>query len=259
LRARRSRSGNVGAGVIKMQEASSSESEQSSTYGEVGATEASSAPSETTPLGQTRVLVVEERPLVRIGVAGLLRAAGIDVVGEVPGPQAARTAARDVHPNVILMSLHVSGMASAEAVRLVVSGSLGARVVVLARPADGQLLCALAAGACGALVDDAPAHEIVAGVRAAAEGDSVFSPSIARRLMRQLRLLGDVPVPLLTARELEVLELLARGWDNARIAAALYLSLGTGKHHISSILTKLEVDNRIQAAVRAVQLGLIGR
>jgi DNA-binding NarL/FixJ family response regulator len=157
------------------------------------------------------------------------------------------------------MSLKVTGMAGADAVRLMAGESLGARVIVLAAPDDSQLLGALAAGAFGALVEDAPAHEIVAAIRAAAEGDSVFSPPIARGVMRHLRLVGGGRPPHLTARELEVLDLLARGWDNAQIAAALYLSLGTVKHHISSILTKLDVENRIQAAVRAVQLGLIGR
>jgi DNA-binding NarL/FixJ family response regulator len=210
-------------------------------------------------VGETRVLVVDERPLVRIGVSGLLRGAGIDVVGEVSGPQAAATTARDVHADVILMNLKVTGMTGADAVRLVAGAALGSRVVLLAAPDDPELMGALAAGACGALVEDPPTHEVVAAMRAAAAGDSVFSPPIARGLMRRLRLLGDVDLPHLTARELDVLELLARGWDNARIGAALGVSRGTVKHHISSILSKLDVENRIQAAVRAVQQGLIGR
>jgi DNA-binding NarL/FixJ family response regulator len=201
---------------------------------------------------------VDERPLVRIGVSGLLRGAGIDVVGEVPGPQAA-VAARAMQPDVVLMHLRSTEMAGADAVRLVAGELRGVHVIVLAAVDDSDLLGALAAGACGALVEDAPSQEIVAAIRAAAEGDAVFSPPIARALMRDLRLLGDVRLPELTARELEVLELLARGWDNTRIAEALYLSVGTVKHHISSILVKLDVDNRLQAAVRAVQQGLGGR
>jgi len=207
------------------------------------------------------VLVVDERPLVRTGVSGLVRGAGIDVVGEAPGPLAAVTAvtaAGDLHPDVILMHLKSPGMPAADAVRLVIREAPGAKIVVVTAPSDPELLGALAAGAWGALVDEAPADEIVAAIRAAAEGDAVFSPAIATALMRRLRLLGDARVPELSGRELEVLELVARGWENARIAETLYLSIGTVKHHISSILAKLDAENRTQAAVRAVQYGLIG-
>jgi DNA-binding NarL/FixJ family response regulator len=232
------------------------------TDGDVGPSEGVSARSQTarsqtSPLAATRVLVIDERPLMRSGVGGLLRRAGIDVVGEVSGPHAAVTAAQDAHPDVLLLNLKASGMGGADAVRVL--ASMAAPVVLLADPDDIELLGALAAGACGALVEEAPTHEIAAALRAAAHGDSVFSPAIARALMRRLRLLGDVRPPQLTPREQDVLELLARGWDNARIAATLYLSIGTVKHHISSILIKLHVENRIQAAVRAVQHGLIGR
>jgi DNA-binding NarL/FixJ family response regulator len=244
-------------GVVTTQEPSFGESERYLRDGDAGRTDARHARSEMIARERTRVLVVDERPLIRTGVAGLLRGAGIEVVGEFPGPQAAVIAARVGHADVVLMNLQVSEMAGADAVRLLASS--GANVVVLAAPDDTELLGALAAGASGALVEDAPAHEIVAAMRAAAKGDSVFSPAIASAVVRRLRLLGDVRLPELTAREVEVLELLARGWDNARIAAALCLSVGTVKHHISSILTKLDVDNRIQAAVRAVQQGLIGR
>jgi DNA-binding NarL/FixJ family response regulator len=245
--------------VVTTQEPSYGESDWPLTDGRIRQTEAVSGRSETTAPRQTRVIVVDERPLVRIGVSGLLRGAGIDVVGEVPGPQAAVMTARAMQPDVVLMHLGSTGMTGADGVRLVAGELRGVHVIVLAAVDDSDLLGALAAGACGALVEDAPSQEIVAAIHTAAEGDAVFSPPIARALMRQLRLLGDVRLPQLTARELEVLELLARGWDNTRIAEALYLSVGTVKHHISSILAKLDVDNRIQAAVRAVQQGLVGR
>ena len=202
--------------------------------------------------------MVDERPIVRIGVSGLVRSAGLDVVGEAPGPLAAIATAGDLDPDVILMHLGAPGMAAADAVRLLTREAAGAKVIVVTAPSDPELLGALAAGASGALVDEAPADEIVAAIRAAAAGDAVFSPAIATALMRRLRLLGDSRVPELSARELEVLALVARGWDNARIAETLYLSTGTVKHHISSILVKLDVENRTQAAVRAVQHGLIG-
>ena len=181
------------------------------------------------------------------------------MVGEAPGPAAAITTARALDPDVILMHLGAPGMAAADAVRLLAREVAGANVIVVTVPSDAELLGVLAAGASGALVDEAPADEIVAAIRAAAAGDAVFSPAIATALMRRLRLLGDGRVPELSARELEVLALVARGWDNARIAGALHLSTGTVKHHISSILRKLDVENRTQAAVRAVQHGLIER
>jgi DNA-binding NarL/FixJ family response regulator len=187
--------------------------------------------------GRPRVLVVDERPIVRIGVSGLVRNAGIDVVGEAAGSLAAITTAGDLDPDVILMHLESPGMAAGDVVRLLTRAAAGATVIVVTAPSDPGLLGALAA---------------------AAAGDAVFSPAIATALMRRLRLLGDRRMPELSARELEVLALVARGWDNARIAETLYLSTGTVKHHISSILVKLDVENRTQAAVRAVQHGLIG-
>lgn len=210
-------------------------------------------------LRRTRVLVVDERPLVRMGVNDLLRCEGIDVVGDVSDARAAVTTASDLGTVVVLMHLAVTGRNGAEAVRLLAGERLGARVIVVASANHSELLGALAAGACGAVVEDAPVEEMVAAILAADRGEAFFSPPIARALMRRLRLLGDARPPELTARELQVLELLARGWGNARIAEALCLSVGTVKHHISSILAKLNVDNRIQAAVRAVHHGLIGR
>jgi DNA-binding NarL/FixJ family response regulator len=120
---------------------------------------------------------------------------------------------------------------------------------------------ALLAGACGYLVKDAPIDQIVEGIRAAARGESLISPRIASQLVRRLREPEEVESELagseLTPRELEVLEMLARGMDNPEIAKALYLSQHTVKNHVSSILVKLQVENRIQAAVRAVRGRLV--
>ena len=241
-----------------MQEPSYGESERCPAGGEAGPIDGFARRLEPTRPGRVRVLVVDERPVVRIGVCGLLRRAGIDVVGDANGPQEGVTAARETDPDVILMHIDATVTAAADAVRSVARDAPGAKVIVVAAPADAELLGALAAGACGALADDAATDEIVAAIRTTAEGESVFSPSISRALLRRLRLTGDSHIPQLTARELDVLELVARGWDNARIADALYVSTGTVKHHISSILAKLDVENRTQAAVRGVQHGLIG-
>jgi DNA-binding NarL/FixJ family response regulator len=117
------------------------------------------------------------------------------------------------------------------------------------------------AGACGYLLKDAPIDQIVEGIRAAARGESLISPGIASLLMRRLREPQNIEPALasgeLTPRELEVLELLSRGMDNPQIAQTLFLSQHTVKNHVSSILVKLQVQNRIQAAVRAVRSGLV--
>jgi DNA-binding NarL/FixJ family response regulator len=204
-----------------------------------------------------RVLVVDHRSIIRTGVRGLLLEAGIDVVAEASRPGIVLRPADDVQPDVVLVTLGQTVMRGADAVRRVTADAPGASVIVMTSPDDPDLLAALAAGASGALVEGASGQEIVAAVRAVARGESVYSSAIARALMRRLGLVANLRRPHLTPRELEVLQLLARGWNNGRIAAALHLSLGTVKHHISSLLAKLDVDNRVQAAVRAVQEGLI--
>jgi DNA-binding NarL/FixJ family response regulator len=135
-------------------------------------------------------------------------------------------------------------------------------VLVLTVMGDDQhVIDALLAGACGYLVKDAPIDQVVEGIRAADRGESLISPRIASRLVHRLREPDNVEHSLtgdaLTPRELEVLELLARGLGNSEIAQALYLSQHTVKNHVSSILLKLQVENRIQAAVRAVRGGLV--
>ena len=126
---------------------------------------------------------------------------------------------------------------------------------------DQHVMDALLAGACGYVLKDAPVEQIVEAIRAADRGESFISPRIARHLIRRLREPQEVEPELtgsdLTPRELEVLDLLARGLDNSEIASALFLSQHTIKNHVSSILTKLQVENRIQAAVRAVRGGLV--
>jgi DNA-binding NarL/FixJ family response regulator len=158
------------------------------------------------------------------------------------------------------MDLSMPGMSGIEAIERIASIAPRVRVLVLTILADeSDVLNALLAGACGYLLKDATTEEIVTGIQAAAQGDSKISPRIASKLVRHLR---ERPAPAadisgeLTKRELEVLELLARGLDNASIASELYISQNTVKNHVTSILSKLQVENRIQAAVRAARSGL---
>jgi DNA-binding NarL/FixJ family response regulator len=160
------------------------------------------------------------------------------------------------------MDLNMPGMSGIEATQRLTAAAPLARVLVLTVFVDDQhVIDALLAGACGYVLKDAPLEQIVEGIRAAERGESLISPRIASRLVRRLRepdaVEPSVTGEQLTRRELEVLELLSRGMDNSEIAHALYLSQHTVKNHVSTILMKLQVENRIQAAVRAVRGGLV--
>ena len=209
-----------------------------------------------------KVVVVDDHELFRQGVIGLLEERGIEVVGEAGLAADAIRIAREVGPCVVLMDLRLPGMSGVEATQRLAAVAPLARVLVLTVFVDDQhIIDALLAGALGYVLKDAPIEQIVEGIRAAARGEALISPRIASRLVRRVREPGQieqtVTVEALTPRELEVLALLAQGLDNSEIARALYLSQHTVKNHVSTILSKLQVENRIQAAVRAVRGGLV--
>jgi DNA-binding NarL/FixJ family response regulator len=209
-----------------------------------------------------RVIVVDDQELFRNGLVGLLQERGIEVVGQAGLAAEAVDLACDLAPDVVLMDLDMPGMSGIEATaRLRAAAPLTNVLVLTVMTDDGVVLDALLAGASGYVLKDAPVGQIIDGVRAAARGESMISPQIASQLVRRLRRPpgGETAVTgaELTPRERQVLELLARGMDNQEIAAALYLSPHTVKNHVSSILVKLQVENRIQAAVRAVRGGLV--
>ena len=156
--------------MIATHEGSYGEPEERQAEDDVGDADAGSRRPRSAAPDQPRVCL-DERPIVRMGVSGLVRGAGIHVVGEAPGPAAAITTARTLDPDVILMHLGAPGMAAADAVRLLAREAAGAKVIVVTVASDPELLGVLAAGASGALVDEAPADEIVAAIRAAAAGD----------------------------------------------------------------------------------------
>jgi DNA-binding NarL/FixJ family response regulator len=209
-----------------------------------------------------KVIVVDDHELFRRGVIGLLEERGVHVIGEAGLAADAIRQAADVGPCVVLMDLSLPGMSGIEATQRLTAAAPLARVLVLTVFVDDQhVIDALLAGACGYVLKDAPIEQIVEGIRAAARGESLISPRIASRLVHRLREPDELDLSVtedpLTPREFEVLELLARGLDNSEIAQALYLSQHTIKNHVSTILMKLQVENRIQAAVRAVRGGLV--
>jgi DNA-binding NarL/FixJ family response regulator len=208
------------------------------------------------------VIVVDDHELFRRGLIDLLAERGVQVAGEAALAEQAIRQAADLGPSVVLMDLSMPGMSGIEAIQRLTAAAPQARVVVLTMMTDDQhVMSALLAGACGYLLKDASVDQIVEGIRSAARGESSISPRIASRLIRRLREPESIEPGLsgsdLTPRELEVLELLAKGLDNAEIAQTLFLSQHTVKNHVSSLLIKLQVENRIQAAVRAVRGGLV--
>lgn len=209
-----------------------------------------------------KVIVVDDHELFRQGLIDLLEERGIHVVGEAALATEAIRQASEMGEGVVLMDLTMPGMSGIEATQRLTTVAPLVRVLVLTVASDDEhVIDALLAGACGYVLKDSPIDHIVEGIRAAARGESMISPQIAGHLMRRLREPSEIDAGVkqadLTPRELEVLELLARGLDNLQIAHALFLSQHTVKNHVSSILIKLQVENRIQAAVRAVRGGLV--
>ena len=210
----------------------------------------------------TRVVVVDDHDLFRTGLMNLLTEQGIHVVGEAATGEAAVKLVRDLAPDVVVMDIHMPGISGVDATRELAAVAPRSRVVVLTiSEEDGDVVDAVMAGACGYLLKSSSIEELVAGIRAAAAGESLISPQIATKVLQLLR--AQTPgrsQPLraeLSARELEVLKLIAIGKDNAQIAKDLFISPKTVKNHISNILMKLQIDNRIQAAVYAVRSGIV--
>lgn len=205
------------------------------------------------------LMIIGRRHVSLRSVRPLLDRGGVELVAETSNAATVVDLAVDRRPDVILMEINME-VGESSLIRAISSAVPTTSVVVLADDADDpRILSALAEGASGCLAGNPSTDEILASVQAAARGASVISAPVARQMVGHVRerLDGGMAATGLTSRELEVLRLLARGWDNARIGDALYVSRGTVKHHISSILTKLHVDNRIQAAVRAVRGGLV--
>jgi len=212
----------------------------------------------------TRVLLVDDHPVVREGLRGMINAeVDLTVVGEAGSGAEAVALAESLCPDVILMDLrmpHVDGTVATARIR---ASRPGVKVVVLTTfDDDDHLFPALAAGACGFLVKDATPDELLAAVRAAAAGETPYSPAVLRRLVDQAvrARLGEAPPPALpdtlTGRERDVLALVGAGLSNREIADRLHLGVTTVKTHVTSLLAKTGSANRIRLALLAAQSGL---
>jgi DNA-binding NarL/FixJ family response regulator len=209
-----------------------------------------------------RVLVVDDHDLFRTGLRALLEQEGF-AVSDARSGEAAIAGLSSFQPDVVVMDLNMPGMSGIEATRRVLEASAGASVVMLTVNRDDErVLEALRAGASGYLLKDAELDEIIDGITAAAGGQLVLGPMAAGAVVGRLRdapsaeAVGSGLLPALSEREREVLGLVARGCDNATIASRLFVSTSTVKHHVSRILHKLGVENRLQAAALAIRHGL---
>ena len=212
---------------------------------------------------EIRVLLVEDHALFRQGLRELLDTAGLSVIGEASDGVTAVRLTRELRPDVVVMDLNMPRMDGIDATSEIMKAERPPVVLVLTvSTTNDDVLDAIAAGASGYLLKDAAADEIVNAVRNANSGSSTLSPTIAGAVVRRVRehsATNEQPEDLLalSEREKEILRLVALGRDNTEIAQELYLSPSTVKNHVSSILEKLGVDGRVQAAVRAARAGIV--
>jgi DNA-binding NarL/FixJ family response regulator/class 3 adenylate cyclase len=214
-----------------------------------------------------RVLIVDDQALVRTGFRMILEAEpDLEVVGEASDGLEAVTQARGLSPDVVLMDVRMPEMDGIEATRQILGGDGAASKVVMLTTfdMDEYVYEALRAGASGFLLKDVPPEQLVAGIRAVASGDALLAPSVTRRVIEEFvrrppDSVREPPANLseLTARELEVLKLIARGLSNAEIAKELFVSETTVKTHVAHVLMKLNLRDRVQAVVLAYESGLV--
>ena len=210
------------------------------------------------------MLIVDDHDLFRTGLRNLLEEQGVQVVGEAASGGEAVHSVRELAPDVVVMDLNMPGMGGIDATRHITSMAPLTRVVMLTiSDHDSDVMDAILAGACGYLLKDSSIQDLMTGIQAASRGESLISPAIAAKVLQRVRATSTRPEIAtaikaeLSDREIEVLKLIANGKDNAVIASELHISPKTVKNHISNILMKLQIDNRIQAAVYAVRSGIV--
>ncbi|MEU5631189.1 response regulator [Streptomyces rishiriensis] len=207
------------------------------------------------------LLIVDDHPVVRDGLRGMFESApGFRVVGEAANGVEALSAAATADPDVILMDLRMPGGAGVDAIRELTRRRARAKILVLTTyDTDSDTLPAIEAGATGYLLKDAPRDELFTAVRAAAEGRTVLSPAVATRLVTAVRAPRTPAAEPLSAREREVLALVARGTSNREIARELFISEATVKTHLTHLYAKLGVNDRAAAVAAAYERGILGR
>ncbi len=207
------------------------------------------------PTAPIRILIVDDHPIVRDGIRGMFTGdERFEVIGEAGDGQQAINRARVDRPDVVLMDLRMPGVDGVQATREIVDEGLAHVLILTTYDSETDVLPAIEAGATGYLLKDAARDELIDAVVAAAKGESVLSPPIARRLMGQVRKPRKSAV---SERELEVLRAVARGNTNREIAAELFISEATVKTHLLHIYEKLEASDRASAVARGFELGLL--
>jgi DNA-binding NarL/FixJ family response regulator len=202
-----------------------------------------------------RVLVADDHPIVRGGIVGLLADTDdIEVIGEASDGLEAVQLAEELGPDLVLMDLRMPGLGGDEATSRILAARPATRVVILTTyESDTSILTAIEAGASGYLLKAAPPEEILAGIRSVAGGQVVLAPSIAALLVGR----STKTIVSLSARETEVLELVAQGHSNPTIASKLFISEATVKTHLLHAFEKLDVNDRTRAVTKAMELGLL--
>ncbi|HEU5086942.1 MAG TPA: response regulator transcription factor [Roseiflexaceae bacterium] len=213
-----------------------------------------------------RILIADDHPVFRFGLRALLNATpDTDVVGEATAGDGVISAAQALKPDVILMDINMPGLNGIEATRRIREECPNIRILMVTMLEDDSVFAAMRAGARGYVVKGAEPGEILRAIRAIADGEAIFSPGVAERLMQyfanppervQAAPTTASPFPELTEREREVLALIAKGLTNGAIAERLVLSPKTVRNYITEIFSKLQVADRAQAIIRARDAGL---
>ncbi|MDQ4042127.1 MAG: response regulator transcription factor [Actinomycetota bacterium] len=216
------------------------------------------------PPDPIRVVLVEDHELYRAGLKEMLEEEGMRVVGGAASGEDGVALVARAEPDVVLMDVHMGGMSGIEATERVLAASPDARVIMLTVSTDSaDVLDALLAGASGYLPKGSSLEEVVSAIRTVMSGRSLLSPVVTRQVIERLRdharqeAPAAVPPSVLSERERDVLRLLGEGLDNQQIAERLHLGITTVKHHVSNLLEKLGLENRVQAAVYAVRQDIV--